>query len=104
VAFTTLAAFQWFHAMNARSQYESVFSIGLGSNRWLLIGIAAAILLQIGVVHTGLGQTLFGTTPLSWADWGLIVLVSGAIWVADEVRKWLSGSRRLRASRRLGQN
>ena len=29
IAFTAISAFQWFQAFNARSQYQSVFSIGL---------------------------------------------------------------------------
>ncbi len=89
VAFTTLAAFQWFQAFNARSHYQSVFSIGLFSNRWLLGGVGLAILLQIAVIHTSIGRTLFGTVSLSAADWLWIVLVSGSIWVVDEGMKRL---------------
>ncbi len=87
VAFTTLAAFQWFQAFNARSHYQSVFSIGVFSNIWLLAGVGAAVLLQVAVVHTPLGQTLFGTTALSAMDWMWIVLASSSIWVADEILK-----------------
>lgn len=87
VAFTTMAAFQWFQAFNARSRYHSVFKIGLARNRWVLVGLGTAILLQVAVVHTGLGQMLFGTTALSLFDWLLIALVSSSIWVVDEVLK-----------------
>ena len=87
VAFTTLVAFQWFQAFNARSHYQSIFSIGVFSNRWLLGGVGLAILLQIVVVHTSLGQTLFNTTHLSAIDWFWIVLTASSIWVVDEVLK-----------------
>ncbi|MBN2594705.1 MAG: HAD-IC family P-type ATPase [Sedimentisphaerales bacterium] len=89
VAFTTLAAFQWFQAFNARSHYQSVFSIGVFSNRWLVGGVGLAILLQVFVVHTSLGQTLFGVTALSAIDWLWIVLTSSSIWIADELLKLL---------------
>jgi Ca2+-transporting ATPase len=89
IAFTTMAAFQWFQAFSARSQYQSVFSIGVFGNRWLLLGVGAAILLQVGAVHTSVGHVLLGTTGLSWTDWLLIILVSSLIWVADEVLKRL---------------
>jgi Ca2+-transporting ATPase len=89
VAFTTMAAFQWFQAFNARSTCQSVFSIGVFSNRPLLLGVGAAILLQLGAVHTWIGQRLFGTTGLSLKDWLLIVAVSSSIWVADELLKRL---------------
>ena len=87
VAFTAMAAFQWFQAFNARSNYQSVFSIGLFSNRSMLVGVGAAILLQIAAIHTAIGHRLLGTTELSWLDWIRIALVSGTIWVADEILK-----------------
>jgi P-type Ca2+ transporter type 2C len=88
VAFTAMAAFQWFQAFNARSNYQSLFSIGVFSNRSLLVGVGVAILLQLAAVHTAVGHRFLGTTSLSWMDWLLIALVSSSIWGADEVFKW----------------
>ena len=101
VAFTTLAAFQWFHAFNARSSTQSIFSIGLFSNRWVLLGVGIAIILQIGAVQSPIGQSLFGTTVLSGTDWIRIVLASSSIWVADELFKLMGiyGSPEKRAAR-----
>jgi P-type Ca2+ transporter type 2C len=87
VAFTTLAAFQWFQAFNARAAFRSVFSVGLFSNPWVLLGVGIAVVLQIGAVHSPLGHLLFGTTSLAWGDWTVIVLVSSSIWIADELFK-----------------
>jgi len=95
VAFTTLAAFQWFQALNARSTFNSIFSVGLFTNRWVLLGIGLAIILQISVVHFPLGQMLFKTTGLGFSDWMLIVLVSSSIWVADELYKLIGIYRKL---------
>ncbi|HAR97025.1 MAG TPA: hypothetical protein DCR97_13860 [Deltaproteobacteria bacterium] len=89
IAFTTLAAFQWFQAFNARSAHRSVFSVGLLSNRWLLLGVGIAIILQIGAVQSPLGHWLFGTVGLSPGDWLLIVLTASSIWIADELFKLL---------------
>jgi Ca2+-transporting ATPase len=89
VGFTTMAAFQWFQAFNARSQHQSVFAIGVFTNRWVLWGVGAAVLLQIAAVHTPVGQLLFGSVGLRWIDWLWIVLVSSTIWIADELLKLL---------------
>ncbi len=89
VAFTAMAAFQWFQAFNARSNYLSVLSIGAFSNRHLVLGVGLAILAQLGVVSTPIGRMLFGATGLSWVDWLLIAAVSSTIWVADEMFKRL---------------
>jgi len=89
IAFTCMAAFQWFQALNARSETESIFSIGLFTNKWLLFGVGIAVALQIAAVESPVGQALLGTTGLSLRDWGLVVLVSSSIWIADESLKWL---------------
>ena len=89
VAFTALAAFQWFQAFNARSTFRSVFSVGVFSNRWVLLGVGVAVLLQLGAVQSHYGHLLFGTTGLSLGDWALVVLVASSIWVADEIFKLL---------------
>ncbi|MDD3642189.1 MAG: HAD-IC family P-type ATPase [Candidatus Krumholzibacteria bacterium] len=86
-AFTAMAAFQWFQAFNARSDRQSVFSIGLFGNRWLLAGIGAAVVLQIFAIHTPVGRMLFGTMALSWIDWLLILAASSSIWIVDEILK-----------------
>jgi Ca2+-transporting ATPase len=87
MAFTTMAAFQWFQAFNARATFRSVFSVGILSNRWVLLGVGIAVILQIGAVQSPIGQMLFSTVGLSLGDWLLIILVSSSIWVADELLK-----------------
>ena len=71
------------------SPSQSVFAVGFFKNYWLLAGLGLAVLLQIGVVYAPVAQRLFGTVPLTWFDWVLIVAVSSSIWIADEIRKLL---------------
>jgi Ca2+-transporting ATPase len=87
IAFTTLAAFQWFQAFNARSAEQSVFAIGPAGNRWLLLGVGTAVLLQLAVIYIPMGQLFFATVPLDWLDWVWIILVSSTVWIVDEILK-----------------
>lgn len=87
IAFTTLVAFQWFHAFNARSRRSSLFTIGLLPNPWLLASVAAAVALQVLVIYLPPAQALFRTAPLTLADWGWILLTSSSIFILDELRK-----------------
>ncbi|MBU7044465.1 MAG: HAD-IC family P-type ATPase [Theionarchaea archaeon] len=89
IAFTALAAFQWFNALNARSSRLSLFSIGLFSNRWLLGAIGGAILLQLLAIYSPPGQLIFNTTALSGLDWVLILSVTSSILIVDEILKQL---------------
>jgi P-type Ca2+ transporter type 2C len=94
MAFTTLAAFQWFKAYSARSRRRSVFSLGFFGNRWLNAGVGFAIVLQILAVHTQVGRRILSTVELSLGDWLRVVAVSAAVLLVDEGIKMI---RRLRA-------
>jgi Ca2+-transporting ATPase len=87
IAFCILVVSQWFNALNARSDQQSLFRIGVFSNRWLVAGIGLALLLQITVVYAPPFHQLFHTVPLSPTDWALVALVSASVFVAEEVRK-----------------
>jgi Ca2+-transporting ATPase len=90
IAFSMLVAFQWFNALNARSDQQSLFKVGLLSNRLLLGGIGLAILLQAMVIYAPPFQKLFYTVPLSLEDWGVVVLMAGGIFVVEELRKLIA--------------
>jgi len=88
MAFTTLAAFQWFQALNARSQNYSIFKIGPFSNKWLNLGLGIAILLQLGLIYTEAGRTLFGTIRLKLSDWFFALLAGSSILFVEEILKF----------------
>jgi len=73
MAFMTLALVQVFHTFNARSQTRSAFTASLFTNAWLWAAVAICLLLQVAAVHTPFLQTVLGTTPLTVADWGVVV-------------------------------
>ncbi len=93
IAFTTLAMYQVFNALNVRSRHQSLFQLGLFTNRYLLGAITISVILQVLATRLPILQVALGTVALTWADWGLIVLVSSSIFFADELRK-LVGRRR----------
>ncbi len=84
MAFTTLAAFQWFKAYSARSRKRSVFTIGFFRNRWLNVGIIAAIVLQFLAVHTEEGRNLLGTSAMSLTGWLRVIGMSAVVLIVDE--------------------
>ncbi len=90
IAFTLLVAFQWFNALNARSDRQSIFRLGFFSNRLLIGGIALAVLLQIMVIYLPPLQQVFYTVPLGLSDWGLIVLIALTLLVVEELRKLIA--------------
>jgi len=90
VAFSTIVAFQWFHALNSRSRRASLFTLGLWGNSWLLAAIGAAVSLQALVIYWGPARVAFQTLPMSALDWLLTIGVAATILVLGEFLKWLN--------------
>ena len=87
MAFTVFVMFQMFNALNCRSEEKSVFKLGLFSNRYVTLAIAASVALQLAVIYIPLLQRMFGTTPLTLGDLALVTLVSSTVFIVDEARK-----------------
>lgn len=90
MAFITIAMFQVFNALNVRSHDRSLFQIGVFSNKYLIGAIIISVTLLILATLAPFLQVALDTTPLSAADWGLIVLVTSSIFIASEIRKLIS--------------
>lgn len=97
IAFTTLVAFEWFKSQTWRTANESLFRVGLFSNRWLVLALCVAVPLQLAAVYTPLGQLAFGTVPLSAEEWARVLAVASSVLILDEIGKMLR--RRFRGGR-----
>ena len=91
--FNTLAFAQVGQALASRSNRESLFRIGLLSNKPLLGMITIVVLGQVGVLVLPFMETFFKTEPLSLVDWAVSVGVGALVFLAIEVEKWLSRRR-----------
>jgi len=89
LAFCSMVAFEWFRAFNARSDEYTIFRLGVFRNRWLIISISVAILLQLAVVYVPFLQVAFRTVPLGIEKWGIAILAGGTLFSIEEIRKAL---------------
>jgi Ca2+-transporting ATPase len=87
MAFCTLVAFEWLRAFNARSDEYTIFKLGIFRNRYMLLAVGVAVLLQMAVVYLPFMQIAFHTVPLSLAQWGIIIGIAGSIFITEELRK-----------------
>lgn len=86
VAFSTLMFFQMFNVLNCRSEFNSLFKIGIFTNMKLWGAILISVFLQILVIHTPL-SAFFKTMPLTLIDWASIILVSSSVFIIVEIYK-----------------
>ncbi len=89
MVFTTLAFSQLANLLAIRSSSDSLFSIGVLSNRWLAAAVPGTVLLQLVVVYAPWFNRVFDTLPLSLSDLALTVLLASVVFAVVELEKWL---------------
>jgi Ca2+-transporting ATPase len=70
-----------------RTDKASAFSVGLFSNRLVLVGIAAELLILGLISYVPFLHDLFGTGPLGWREWLFLMIWPPIMLFADELRK-----------------
>jgi Ca2+-transporting ATPase len=98
VVFTVLTISQLFHSLEARSERESLFRLGLTSNLPMLGAVLLTVALQLAVIYTPALNAVFNTQPLPLPDLVLCFALSSLVMIAVEAEKWLIRQGRLYTS------
>jgi Ca2+-transporting ATPase len=101
IAFVTLCTSELLRAFTARSEYHSIFTIGVASNRWMVWAVAVSFALVLTVVYVPFFQPFFDTVPLGLDDWMLMLPFFIASPIAMELLKLYF--RRSAAARRVAE-
>jgi P-type Ca2+ transporter type 2C len=96
IVFTMLCFVQLGHVLAVRSERESLFTLGMLSNKPLLGAVTVAIALQLAIIYLPGLNRLFHTRPLDATELGLTIAAALAVFGAVEVEKWV---RRVRPSK-----
>ncbi len=95
-----IVACQLGNALACRSERESLFSLGLFSNRPLLWAMVAEVFLLLGLIYLPPLAEAFQLTPLELPHWLLLASFGPLLLFAEEVRKKLTRHPIRRRSRR----
>jgi Ca2+-transporting ATPase len=76
-----------FYLFNCRSLTHSMFAVGFFSNRWLWVGVATMIALQLAFTYVPLMNTIFHSAPIGASQWTAILGISLVIYLIVEVEK-----------------
>jgi Ca2+-transporting ATPase len=93
IVFTMLCFVQLGHVLAVRSERESLFTLGLLSNKPLLGAVAIAVAVQLAIIYVPVLNRLFHTRPLDAAELGLTIAAALAVFGAVEVEKWIRRTR-----------
>jgi len=89
-ALFAMTSSELFHALNCRSQSESLFKIGFFTNMKLLFACGASLLLQIAIIFIPFTQRVFRVEALSGLDMIILIIISSLPLWAMEIAKLLN--------------
>jgi Ca2+-transporting ATPase len=87
MVFTVLTLSQMAHVLAIRSERESLFTLGIGSNRPLLMAVLLTFGLQLALLYAPPLRAIFHTAPLSPGELVSCLLLSAVVLVAVEIEK-----------------
>ncbi|MBL8325607.1 MAG: cation-translocating P-type ATPase [Rubrivivax sp.] len=88
MVFTVLCLSQLGHALAIRSERDSTFGLGLGSNPVLMGAVLLTLGLQLATIYVPALNPVFKTEPLELRELLLCLAASTVVFFAVEVEKW----------------
>jgi Ca2+-transporting ATPase len=96
MVFTVLCLSQMGHVLAIRSEKESLFSLGLYTNKPLWGAFALTFALQMATIYVPFLNPIFKTEPLTLSELTITIALSSIVFCAVEIEKFF---RRLKDSR-----
>jgi Ca2+-transporting ATPase len=87
IVFNVLCLSQMGHVLAIRSETRSFFSIGILSNKLMIVSVFAVLILQAAVTYTPLLQSIFHTKALSLTEFIAVGAASSIVFLAVEIEK-----------------
>ncbi len=87
MVFTVLCLTQLGHVLAIRSEKQSLFTIGLFSNKYLLGAVVLTFLLQMATIYVPFLNPIFKTAPLTSGELLFCIAWSALVFVAVEIEK-----------------
>ncbi|MBI5675858.1 MAG: cation-translocating P-type ATPase [Nitrospirae bacterium] len=88
MVFTVLCLTQLGHVLAIRSEKQSLFTIGLFTNKYLLGAVVLTFMLQMATIYIPVFNSVFKTEPLTINELALTLALSSIVFIAVEIEKW----------------
>jgi Ca2+-transporting ATPase len=94
MAFSVLCFSQLGHVMSIRSESDSIFKIGVLSNKPMLGALLLTVGLQLMIIYTPYFNDIFKTQPLTFYELAITLAVSSIVFWAVEIEKWIKRNKK----------
>lgn len=88
IVFTTITLSQMGNALATRSDRDSLFTIGLWSNKFMVLSVLLTFVLQLALIYIPFLQNTFNTVPLNAGELVLSLVLSSIVFFCVELFKW----------------
>ena len=89
VALTTMVFFQFYQALNCRSETLSIFEMNPLSNPFLFVSMIGAFFAHLAVLYVPALQYVFRTVPLDFGQWIIVTVSSITVVIGVELDKFM---------------
>ncbi len=89
VSVNVFVVVELFYLFNCRSLTKSMFQIGLFTNRWIGVGAACMVTLQLAFTYAPFMHHIFHSAPIGWDAWWRILLTGVFVYVVVGFEKWV---------------
>lgn len=89
MSLTLIVVIEMLNSLNALSENVSIFTVGIFSNIYLILGIISSIILHSIIIYVPFLRTIFNLSYLSVYDWLIVFGFSTPVIFIDEILKIL---------------
>eukprot|EP00638_Chattonella_subsalsa_P008993 CAMPEP_0117769178 /NCGR_PEP_ID=MMETSP0947-20121206/22864_1 /TAXON_ID=44440 /ORGANISM="Chattonella subsalsa, Strain CCMP2191" /LENGTH=1124 /DNA_ID=CAMNT_0005593597 /DNA_START=59 /DNA_END=3434 /DNA_ORIENTATION=- len=97
MALSVLVTMEMLKALAAISVDNSLLKVQPWSNKWLILGVAVPFTIHVSVLYNPILNKIFGTAPLSWDEWKVVLAFSAPVMIVEEILKFIG--RRINAKK-----
>lgn len=90
MVFTTLTLAQMGNALATRSEHESLFRLGLLSNKSMILSVSLTFVLQLVLIYVPFFQNIFRTVALTASELITALVISTSVFFAIELKKLIT--------------
>lgn len=87
ITMLTLSMFQWFNAYNSRSEDKSIFTLGIFSNKSIILATVLVSSLTFLILYVPILREYFNFSKLNLIDIFIATSISSLVLIVDEIRK-----------------
>ena len=90
MSLTVLVMIEMWNSLNALSENQSIFKVGIFSNIYLWIAIIISSAIHSLIIYMPSLRKIFGTIRLGIKDWIYVIIFSLPVILIEEILKFLS--------------